>query len=265
MQAALKGGAEILDVYGSEDFRIELKEDDSPLTLADRKSHYAVQTLLTKRFPETPILSEEGRTIPFDERINWPEFWMIDPLDGTKEFIKRNGEYTVNVALIRSGNPVLGVVYVPVTDVLYYGVEGLGSYRLRQASKSSVGLDVGVGEKLPIAKTASPGIEKPVRVVASRSHFSAETEEFVQQLKTIYGKVETVNAGSAVKICLVAEGSADIYPRFAPTMEWDVAAGAIVAREAECMVIKAADKEPMIFNKRDLVNPWFIVGRHPFA
>lgn len=268
--AAVAGGAEILDVYGESDFQIERKEDDSPLTIADKKSNDAIQSLLSEFTSDTPILSEEGRSIQYEERRKWEEFWMIDPLDGTKEFIKRNGEFTVNIALMQRNKPVVGVVYVPVTDVLYYGARGVGSFRIEKGSKTSVSFRAQSGKKLPSlmkdrAEKDNSGAQPPIRVVASRSHFTTETAAFVRQLERVHGAVETVNAGSAVKICLVAEGSADVYPRFAPTMEWDIAAGVVVAEEAGCSVRQAEATKPMVFNKEDLVNPWFIVGRHPFV
>lgn len=265
IRAALAGGEKILAVCGEEDFQVELKADQSPLTIADRMSHDVIKSFLTERFPNIPLLSEEGRSIPYQERENWHEYFLIDPLDGTKEFIKRNGEFTVNIALVRGGDPILGVVYVPVTDTLYYAAEGFGAYRLTQASKLADGEALPNGERLPIEETGDSQKHGAIRVVASRSHFNEETAAFVQNLEKTHGRVKTVNAGSAVKLCLVAEGSADIYPRFAATMEWDVAAGAVVAKEAGCRVVRADDRRPMVFNKEDLVNPWFIAARKGLA
>ena len=252
VEAALLGGKRILSVYQGADFQVEAKADDSPLTLADRRSHEAIVGLLTKETPDIPILSEEGADIPLTERRKWRRFWLVDPLDGTKEFIKRNGEFTVNIALIEGEAPVIGVVYIPVGDVLYKARSGSGAYKLESASTSAKD-----GVRLPSG--ADPG-DDTVRVVSSRSHSSPETESFIGSLRDRYRNVETVIAGSALKICLVAEGAADVYPRFGPTMEWDTGAGHCVALEAGCS-FRRSDNGPFVYNKEILRNPGFIVER----
>lgn len=255
--AALAAGREILEVYASE-FGVELKEDDSPLTQADRRAHRAIEERLGAA--GLPILSEEGREIPFDERREWARLWIVDPLDGTKEFVKRNGEFTVNIALVEGGYPILGVIYVPVTGVLYYAAVGLGAWRTKVAVAPGaplpplVDLEWGA-EPLPVA-TRGDG---PLRIVASRSHLSPETEDFIREQEHAAGRVELVSMGSSLKICLVAEGAADLYPRFAPTMEWDTAAGQAIAEAAGKRFVEYRTGERMRYNREQLRNEWFLV------
>ena len=260
VRAALVAGEEILDVYGRE-FTVELKEDRSPLTEADKRANQKITELLIPA--GLPVMSEEGRSIPFEERSEWKTLWIVDPLDGTKEFIKRNGEFTVNIALIESGRPVAGVVYAPVMGLLYFGGESLGSYRIQTDSDSSHRLTeqpltwdqlINQGQKLPIDQG-----RRPYRVVASRSHMSDETAAFIEQLREEHKEVELISKGSSLKICLVAEGTADVYPRFAPTMEWDTAAGHAVASGAGKSLSRTVDRISMQYNREDLLNPWFIV------
>ncbi len=260
MEAALAAGKAILEVYQGSvaDFCVEQKADNSPLTLADRRAH---ETILS-RLQETgiPVLSEEGRHLPYEVRARWERLWIVDPLDGTKEFIKRNGEFTVNIALVENGVPVFGIVYVPVKDVLYWGGTASGAYKLEHASVCGIrSLDdmEDAAWRLPCAKE-----RKAFVVVASRSHLSAETEAYINQKRGMYPEVEIVSVGSSIKICWVAEGLADEYPRFAPTMEWDTAAGHAIARAAGAEVCRADTGEPLGYNKPDLLNPWFIVKRN---
>jgi len=260
--AAIEAGQAIMNVY-DEPYEIELKEDKSPLTIADRQSHNVIvdhlkQTLL-------PVLSEEGKTIPFDERKNWELFWMVDPLDGTKEFIKRNGEFTVNIALIENGKAILGVIYAPVPDVLYFGatwVPGMIKHYALEAVTELKG-DAQLLEKLSAASMKMPlhNSERAFTVVASRSHLSPETETFISTVKAKQGTVEFISKGSSLKICLVAEGVADVYPRLAPTMEWDTAAGQAIAESAGCTVINYETKTDVVYNKENLLNPFFVVER----
>jgi len=242
-EAALKGGEEILKVYHSDRFEVEFKGDQSPLTLADRNAHVAICDLLSES--GIPILSEEGKEIPYKERKNWHRLWIVDPLDGTKEFIKRNGEFTVNIALIENGKPILGVIYVPVKDQLYTGAIGIG------AQKKENGKVI----QMPIEQE-----KRKYRAVGSRSHMSVETEKFFDDLKTRHGEVEIVSMGSSLKICLVAEGTADVYPRFAPTMEWDTAAGHAIAGAAGKSLIDVKTNREMVYNREDLLNNWFVVS-----
>ncbi len=260
IDAALKAGAEILNIYNdpNSDFGIERKADNSPLTIADRKAHEVITQILS----ESGIyaLSEEGKHESFNSRSTHSELWIIDPLDGTKEFIKRNGEFTVNIALVREGVPVLGVVYLPVKEILYFASEEVGAFRLDNiTSKSALSNLEGYissASKLPLATK-----HDKFTIVASRSHLSDETTAFIEEMRAEHGEVEFISSGSSIKIALVAEGSADIYPRFAPTMEWDTAAGDAVARCAGAEVVKSDNPGALEYNKEDLLNPWFIVRK----
>lgn len=259
IDAALKAGKEILSIYEdpASDFEIERKADNSPLTIADRKAHEAIVAILDGT--PFPVLSEEGKHLDYETRRTWDTLWVVDPLDGTKEFIKRNGEFTVNIALVQNSVPVMGVIYVPVRKELYFAVEGVGAYKC----SGIIGLeDDGVSLEQLIKESDRIPLED-VRerfiVVASRSHLSPETEEYFADLKRKYGSIELISSGSSIKICLVAEGKADVYPRFAPTMEWDTAAGHAIARVAGMEVYQAGKDEPLRYNKKDLLNPWFIV------
>ncbi len=249
-----KAGEEILKVYNG-DISIEYKDDDSPLTEADKRAHKTIETSL-KEISDFPILSEEGKDIPFEKRKNWEYFWLVDPLDGTKEFIKRNGEFTVNIALIYRNKPVFGVVYAPAIDALYYGGSNIGAFKIEK----------GIETKLPEKRENSPKIT----VVASKSHLNEETKEFIDMLKSKFDKVETVSIGSSLKFCLVAEGVADIYPRIAPTMEWDTAAahailngagGKVVKYKNERVLSKVRELPELVYNKENLLNPHFIAFR----
>ena len=254
-KAALEAGAEIMKIYTdpSQDFGIEKKADNSPLTLADKAAHLCI----VRHLQETgiPVLSEEGRHLPYAERQAWKRLWVVDPLDGTKEFIKKNGEFTVNIALVEDGSPVLGVIYVPVTGILYYGVVGEGAWK-EAPSQLPLWGSANMSESLPIEGNRREGL---FRIVASRSHMNAETETYIQEAKRKHPHVELVSSGSSIKICLVAEGVADAYPRFAPTMEWDTAAGDAIARAAGRQVLDAQTCQPLAYNKEDLHNPWFLV------
>ena len=252
ISAALAAGGKILEVYESDDFDVSSKDDNSPLTKADLISQATIEKILETGAPGIPLLGEESKKITYDERKKWKLFWLVDPLDGTKEFVKRNGEFTVNIALVENGAAVLGVLYVPVTDTLYYAAAGLGSFRFEKA------VSTGTAVRLPCV-TDRP--VPPFKIVASRSHFSPETAAYVDAMKMKHGKVDLVSAGSALKICLVAEGTADVYPRFGPTMEWDVGAGQVIAEEAGCTIVNTDTGEPLRYNKENLVNPYFIVER----
>ena len=252
--AALKAGNEIIDIYNSNNFETELKADQSPLTIADKRAHSAIVNQLTAC--NIPILSEEGKTIAYDERKKWDTFWLVDPLDGTKEFIKRNGEFTVNIALIEKQQPTMGVIYVPVKHELYIGVVGEGAWLACNTSpQSSIQY---INQKLQKLPLYSP-LANTCRVVGSRSHMSDETMAFIEKLKQSYSNIEMVSMGSSLKICLVAQGSADIYPRFGPTMEWDTAAGHAIAHAAGKKVTLSNEEKPLTYNKENLLNPWFIV------
>lgn len=248
MDVSRRAGEAILEVYASS-FAVDRKDDRSPLTEADRRSHDILCDYFQERFAY-PVLSEEGRDIPYVERKQWDHFWLLDPLDGTKEFIKRNGEFTVNIALIYQSKPVLGFIYIPVQDVIYYAASGLGSYKINGAGE----------ERLAVRS----GGECPI-VVGSRSHGTPQLEKFVKGLREKYGSVDFVSAGSSLKFCLVAEGKADVYPRLAPTMEWDTAAGQIIVEEAGGQVLDFSTQEQLAYNKESLLNPHFIAGAADFS
>ena len=239
-EASLEAGEAILAVYHKEDIGLELKEDQSPLTLADKAAHEVIMRYLSGT--GLPVLSEEGKTIPYAERKNWEYFWMVDPLDGTKEFVKRNGEFTVNIALIYRDTPVIGVVYAPVLGWLYWGNELEGSWK-QETGKGSIQLRVPA--------------DKSIRaIVASRSHLSPETQEFIDR----YPSAEVISMGSSLKFMLVAENKAQLYPRFAPTMEWDTAAAHGVLKAMNVQVNRWPEQNPLLYNKENLLNPHFVCG-----
>lgn len=240
---AREAAKEILRVYNSDDFDVEIKGDNSPLTKADKASHNIIEKELIRLYPEIPILSEEGKEIIFDERKNWTKFWLVDPLDGTKEFIKRNGEFTVNIALIENGKPILGVIYVPVTNEIYYGDLENGSFKINQEGFTNQ------------IKVSAKNSNDELNVVQSRSHSGDEEKEFYSNFKI----KESLSKGSSLKICLVAEGKAEIYFRGGPTWEWDTAAGhAILIGAGGHFVNK--DKSELVYNKEIIKNFGFIAS-----
>lgn len=257
IDAALEAGSRILAIYNhpDSDFEVELKSDNSPLTKADREAHQVIVSILHNT--PYPVLSEEGKHLPFSERSGWKKLWIVDPLDGTKEFIKRNGEFTVNIALVSEGVPVMGVIYVPVNRRLYFADSEIGAYRLDNiASRGGKSLNALMSEG---RKLSCHEPHEEYTVVASRSHLSDETKAYIEELKKEHQSLKLVSNGSSIKICLVAEGMADIYPRFAPTMEWDTAAGHAIAKAAGAEIYHAETGLPLLYNKEDLLNPWFIV------
>lgn len=242
IDAARDAGIKIMEVYNSDDFEVELKSDHSPLTRADKLAHEAiVKKLETTEFP---ILSEEGKDIPYQERKDWDTFWMVDPLDGTKEFVKRNGEFTVNIALIHKGEPVLGVVLAPVSDNLYFGGIDHGAYTDENMSHEY---------QLKII----PNETGTVKIVTSRSHLNDDTKAYLKQFEN----AETIPMGSSLKFMLIAESKADIYPRFGPTMEWDTAAAHAILKALDIEVINMENQTPLRYNKENLLNPYFLVKR----
>ena len=241
-ELALLAGKEILKIYNSEEFSIEEKADKSPLTAADLASHHAIIDGLTALTADIPVLSEESASLPYAERSAWQRYWLVDPLDGTREFIKRNGEFTVNIALIDAGVPVLSVVHVPVSGVSYLACKGQGAFKQEPG-----------GERRSI-KVRNLG-DGPVMVVGSRSHRGESLNNFLDKL----GEHEMVGMGSSLKLCLVAEGAADLYPRLGPTSEWDTAAAQCVVEQAGGFVTDTA-MEPLRYNTKDsLLNPFFLV------
>lgn len=253
INGAIEAGIEIMKVY-AEDFSVELKKDNSPLTIADQNANSVINAYLIKT--NIPIISEENKQVDFLERKNWETCWMVDPLDGTKEFVKRNGEFTVNIALIHKNKPVLGVIYVPVTKTLYYGlVDEKKSYKivLEKHSFSEENLMNAADEIYPSKKG------EIVKVVGSRSHKSNETTAFIEGIEATGKRVKIIAIGSSLKFCLVAEGAAHVYPRFAPTMEWDTAAGHAICNAVGLKVLQTTGKEELKYNKENLLNPYFKV------
>lgn len=232
-------GNEILGVYNTE-FSVNYKDDSSPLTLADRRAHEAIESGLNALTPEYPVLSEEDADIPFSERAAWQRYWLVDPLDGTREFVKRNGEFTVNIALMENCRPVLGVIQVPVTGRVFSAWQGGGAHSLEVGSKSR-----------PIRAKSEPGVA--LRVVCSRSHTSPDLKKFLDKL----GDYSTLSIGSSLKVCLIAEGKADLYPRLGPTSEWDTAAADCILSEAGGQITQL-DSTPLKYNKESLLNPSFM-------
>jgi len=292
IRASLRAGSAIIDIYESaDDLEIQKKDDDSPLTRADRAAHDVISNILMEASSSvTPhLLSEEGKSIPYEERKNWEYFWLVDPLDGTKEFINRNGEFTVNIALIHKDTPVVGVVYVPVKQTLYFAAEGVGGYKLVDSEwlmvdgdvvdsdwflvdgSNSIDEVINRSASLPIEKTIKQQLSTnnhipstinhpPITIIASRSHMNEETTQFIDDMKKRYEHVELVSAGSSLKLCMVAEGTADIYPRLGPTMEWDTAAAHAVVQYAGARIYTYPEQDRLVYNKQDLLNPYFVVS-----
>ena len=252
--AALEAGKKILKIYNSGDFDIEIKGDNSPLTRADKVSHNVIVSYLEKT--GIPILSEEGREIPYAERKNWKQLWVVDPIDGTKEFIKRNGEFTVNIALIKNKKIDLGVIFIPASGDLYFSTQELGSFKINiNLNSYNIENIIEVADKLPFQREDST-----FTIVASRSHMSKETETFVAEMKEKHGTINLISKGSSLKLCMVAEGTANCYPRFAPTMEWDTAAGQAICEHAGFHVIDFKTKIKIAYNKENLLNNWFLAN-----
>jgi 3'(2'), 5'-bisphosphate nucleotidase len=282
IHSSLKAGKEIMSIYKSDDFGVETKADESPLTKADKATHEIIMEYLKET--NIPVLSEEGKGIPYEERKNWGQLWIVDPIDGTKEFIKRNGEFTVNIALIENQVPVLGVIYVPAKETLYYADKN-EAFKLENVNASNYEDIKDNTDKLPInnkLQKEKQGLSRcaefievsdldrsfaehrdstEITIVASKSHLTPETQKFIDDLKTKYEQVNTISKGSSLKLCMVAEGSADYYPRFAPTMEWDTAAGQAICMAAGCDVIDQKTQKTMIYNREKLLNNWFLVKK----
>lgn len=257
LRIAMKAGEAVLKIYQGQDFSVEMKEDDSPLTSAD----LAANTIILDQLKQwdIPVVSEESLYAPYEERKKYEQYFLVDPLDGTKEFIKGNGEFTVNIALVKNRVPVLGVIYAPVPDVLYWGsVEEGGSWRLEKASEN-------FDPANPHRKAKKLPCESPenghLRIVASKTHFSEDTRKYIDNLEFAGKDLKLVARGSSLKLCMVAEGSADLYPRLGSTMEWDIAAGHAIAKYAGCQVTNMETGHEMIYNKEELLNPWFVVKR----
>ncbi|GAB2513698.1 3'(2'),5'-bisphosphate nucleotidase CysQ [Microbulbifer agarilyticus] len=255
---SVEAGEAILEVYNaSGELEVDTKSDDSPVTAADLAAHKILEPALAQLLDGVPVLSEEGEMPAYTERSQWDRYWIIDPLDGTKEFIRRNGEFTVNVALIENGEPVLGVVHVPVLDITYAGAKTLGAIK-RDVS----------GEKSIAVRTMQPRLDdkQPIEIVASRSHGAGAVDALLERIEGSLGETGLKNMGSSLKLCLVAEGAADLYPRLALTCEWDTAAAQAVVEAAGGIVVD--DKFDLLrYNQKDeLLNPFFyVIGDKSFA
>ena len=243
LEAAVKAGENIMEVYNStESINYERKADDSPLTIADKKSHNTIIDFL--KDTDIDIISEESKSIEYQERKNWEEYWLIDPLDGTKEFIKKNGEFTVNIALIKNNKPHLGIVYCPVKKILYWNDNNKKVFKREKEETREI------KKRKPINEN-----EEGLRVVVSRSHMSEETSEYVNKLT----RPELISCGSSLKFLYIADNKADIYPRFGPTMEWDTAAAHSILNALEIHVINLDTGRELSYNKENLLNPYFII------
>ena len=256
ISAAIAAGEKVNEIYNGE-YTTTYKTDQSPLTTADIKAHETILDFLKET--DIPVLSEEGRNIPWEERRKWHYFWLVDPLDGTREFINRNGEFTINIALVAGQSPVMGVIYIPVTGMLYFGNSEIGAWSA----------DISISKQIHDFKSLASLLEKcnrlplqinnpTITILASRSHLSPETREIIEKIKEKYPDCEITSAGSSLKFCRMAEGNAQYYPRFGPTMEWDTAAGHAIASLAGISIKSWPERMPLEYNKENLVNPWFM-------
>lgn len=256
IRASIEAGEKIMNVYNSE-FEVEIKQDNSPLTEADKSGNDTINSYLIPT--GIPIISEENKQSNYSERKKWKLCWIVDPLDGTKEFVKRNGEFTVNIALVANGKPILGIIYVPVTKELYFGDVLLGKSYKTIIEDELFDFNKILEKSKELKKITKN--KKTIHVVGSRSHMNKETQNFIQELKNKNQKeVEIVSKGSSLKFCSIAEGLADVYPRFAPTMEWDTAAGHAICNAVGIKVMALDTKKELRYNKENLLNPWFICG-----
>jgi 3'(2'), 5'-bisphosphate nucleotidase len=255
IHTAIRAGKAIMEVYAT-NFEVEIKPDQTPLTLADTQANNIIQHFLSQT--GIPVISEEGRTIPYHIRETWEQFWLVDPLDGTKEFVHRNGEFSVNIALIRQRNPVLGIIYAPVTDTLYW-TDDEGAFRLDHAAGKAESNTHLPDLRQHATKLPMPRTDHDYTIVASRSHLTAETMNYINQVKREHNNIRIVSRGSSLKMCMVAEGQADVYPRFGQTSEWDIAAGhAIILAAGGNVVLADNPKQVLTYNKPDLQNPSFL-------
>lgn len=255
IKAAIEAGEEILNIYNSNNIGVNYKSDNSPLTLADKRANAVIVSYLQKT--KIPVVSEEEKLINYSERINWSSYWIVDPLDGTKEFINKNGEFTVNIALAEGQETSLGVIYCPVSRELYY-TDQLKSKAYKTIINTTINnntLFFNQNDEI----TPSLPKDDTLRVVCSRSHLNEDTKKFIDEMKERYKNIVLISRGSSLKFCMVAEGIADVYPRFAPTMEWDTAAGQAICEAVGINVWDQNTKKPLLYNKKSLKNNWFLV------
>lgn len=256
IRASIDAGEAIMKIYDTA-FEVETKADDSPLTLADKSANEVINSYLIET--PFPIISEENKQDDYNTRKNWQQCWMVDPLDGTKEFIKRNGEFTVNIAFIDHHRATLGVIYVPVSKTLYFTSEDAKKAFKLNLTDTNMSMDT-IFDQAQVISSETPSAEKPLKIVGSRSHLNEATAAFIAE-KEAHGNVEIVSKGSSLKFCLVAEGNAHVYPRFAPTMEWDTAAGQAICQAAGVQVINQETGAPLMYNRQNLLNPHFLVSQ----
>ncbi len=255
IEAAIAAGKAIMEIYENKDFEVEEKKDSSPLTIADKKSNEVINNFLIPT--NIPVISEENNQVDFKERQSWNKCWIVDPLDGTKEFIKRNGEFTVNIALVENGAPIIGVIFAPAINYLYFGnTKDSKAFVCETSGKD------GVDDILKNAQLLNPSkADSVLKIVGSRSHMNETTLAFIEKKEKMFpGEVEIVSKGSSLKFCLVAEGSAHIYPRFAPTMEWDTAAGQAICEAVGINSIWTDTGDKITYNRENLLNGHFIVS-----
>ncbi len=256
IRAVYAAGEAIMEIYRTGDFCVELKSDNSPLTIADKRAHEIIDKILQST--GIPVLSEEGKNIPYSQRGQWSQLWVVDPIDGTKEFIKRNDEFTVNIALVVDQQPLLGVILVPALGELYFSNVPEGAYKFSGEYSPEMSFEalMDASLRLPLAPK-----REIYSVIGSKSHMSPETEAFIEKIRSEKGEIDFVSKGSSLKFCMIAEGTADIYPRFSPTMEWDTAAGTAIVLGAGGTVTDYSTNKPMLYNRPELLNQWFIVNR----
>ena len=254
-QATLQAGTAILEVYKMADQEIAIKADHSPITLADRKADTIIKATLQPT--GIPVFTEESSDVPYNIRKKWDKYWLVDPLDGTKEFIRHNDEFTVNIALIEDHIPTFGIIFIPVYKQLYFAIKGRGAYRMDHISEDFSNLTEG-NKIIQQAVRLSDKQHTDIRIAVSRSHLSPETKTYIHE-RIGDRPYKMISAGSSLKFCRVAEGEADLYPRLGPTMEWDIAAGTIIVTESGGTVLQY-DGKPLTFNRENLLNPWFVVA-----
>jgi 3'(2'), 5'-bisphosphate nucleotidase len=252
IEASVKAGVAIKNIYKSKDYQIEIKDDNSPVTLADKTSSAIIESLL--RQTNIPVIDEEHCCPSFSIRQSWKNLWLVDPMDGTKEFISGNGEFTVNIALIEEKKPIFGVIYAPVTGELYWGGKSTGSYKALDIYAWDDFLTI---EKAAIKLQPNKKKGETLRIAASRSHLDNNTKNFIGKLEKQFGEILFTSKGSSLKLCMIAEGLTDVYPRFSRTMEWDTAAGHAIASGTQGVLLRQLDSLELEYNKEDLSNPPF--------